>query len=205
MKIDLSGIGKKYGKHWIFRHVEATFEPGGIYGITGFNGSGKSTLLQIISGYVTPSEGTISYGSLPIEQVHQQLSMSAPYMDLMEEFTVSESIALQANFKPFQDGTDAQAILDEMELANHAHKLLSELSSGMRQRLKLALAIKADSHLLLLDEPCANLDKRWTTWFNEALGETMHSDRTVIICSNSQEVELKSVDRDILDVSVFHA
>lgn len=205
MKVTLSSVGKKYGSHWVFRHANAEFVSGGTYGIVGFNGSGKSTLLQIISGYVTPSEGTISFDHLTVDQVHAHLSMAAPYLDLLEEFNVRESIKLQARFKPFQNGILPEGILREMELEPHADKLLSELSSGMRQRLKLALAIYANTSILLLDEPCANLDAKWTAWFNECLKKHSPADRLVIICSNNQQEELKMVNREMVDVSAFHS
>lgn len=202
MKIILRNVGKKYGTHWIFKSVDTSFESGGIYGITGFNGSGKSTLLQVISGYVTPTEGDVIYEQVPFAQtqLYRHLSIAAPYLDLLEEFTVAETIALHHRFKPLSTGTNTSALLEEIMLAAHKDKLLSQLSSGMKQRLKLALAIKSRTPLLLLDEPCANLDKQWTAWFNTALANEAR-ERLVIICSNSQPEELQSVNKPVFDLS----
>ena len=201
MKIELENIGKKYNDNWIFDGVNVVFDPGGVYPITGNNGSGKSTLLQVISGYVTPNEGTIIFnqnGLIPIENWYKHLSIAAPYLDLFEEFTIDESIDLHIKLKALTQSK--QNILNEIELTNHRNKTLKQLSSGMRQRVKLALAIYSKTPIILLDEPCSNLDKRWANWYNEALSKTLES-RIVLICSNSQSEELKLANQPAFDLS----
>lgn len=192
MEVALQNIGKRYAENWIFRGVNTVFQAGKIHGITGHNGSGKSTLLQIISGFVTPTEGQVVYanGTLNIEDVYQQCSLAAPSLELPAEFTVSETIALQGRFKPWRGGLETPQLLEICDLTTHQHKTLAQLSSGMLQRLKLTLAICADTRLLLLDEPCANLDHTWDAWFSEIL-ENHRALRTVIICSNNREAELE--------------
>ena len=201
MKIELNNIGKKYNDNWIFEGVNVQFDHGHVYPIIGNNGSGKSTLLQVISGYVTPNEGSIGYnqnGLISIEDWYKHLSIAAPYLDLFEEFTIDESIDLHIKLKSLRQSK--QSILDEIELTNHRSKTLKQLSSGMRQRVKLALAIYSETSVILLDEPCSNLDMRWTNWYNEALSKTLES-RIVIICSNSQSEEIKLATRPAFDLS----
>ncbi|MEZ4720794.1 MAG: ATP-binding cassette domain-containing protein [Flavobacteriales bacterium] len=200
MEIALHNIGKRYETNWIFRGISTSFQSGNIYGITGHNGSGKSTLLQIISGFVTPTEGTINYdnGSIAVEEIYKYCSIATPYLELPHEFTVKETVVLQEKFKPFQPGMDSQTVISLCGLEAHQNKSLQKLSSGMLQRLKLALAIAADSQVLLLDEPCANLDSTWTAWFNNTLNQTRQN-RIVVICSNDPERELKSAIQ-ILDL-----
>ena len=70
----------------------------------------------------------------------------------------------------------------------------------MRQRVKLALAIYSETSVILLDEPCSNLDVKWTNWYNEALAKTLEN-RIVIICSNSQSAELKLANKEAFDLS----
>jgi ABC-type multidrug transport system ATPase subunit len=201
MHIECSNIGKKYGRTWIFRGISASLESNNIYGIVGINGSGKSTLLQILSGFVTPNEGQISYdaGQTSIDSVFQKLSISAPYLDLPSELTVEECIENQAQFKPFKAGFSSSALIEEIQLQKHRNKTLDQLSSGMRQRLKLGLAIFADSRLLLVDEPCANLDAKWSEWFETCL-RSESADRLVVISSNSQENELRLVNQPLINV-----
>ena len=206
MNIELSDVGKKYGRLWIFKGIQSTFKSNSIYGLIGFNGSGKSTLLQIISGYITPNRGSVSFfednQEIQIENRYKSISIAAPYLDLLEEFTVAESIELHTKFKALKSAISPKTMLQEIDLEKHRDKLLSQLSSGMRQRLKLALAIYSDTPILLLDEPCANLDKRWSEWFNTALLENA-KDRIVIICTNSQENEMRCINSHILNVSDF--
>lgn len=206
MNISLNNVGKKYDA-WIFRGVNFEYAESGIYAIIGKNGSGKSTLLQIISGFISPTEGGVKYSDsgqdLNIEDLPTHISFSAPYLDLPDEFSVLEIVEMHQQFKPFFPSISSAMILEKTQLIAHQNKLLSKLSSGMKQRLKLALAIYSNSALLLLDEPCANLDAQWTQWFNEEL--IAHAEnRLVIVCSNSMETELRAVNRAILDVSLFN-
>lgn len=207
MKIELSDVGKKYGRLWIFKGIASSFESNSIYGLIGFNGSGKSTLLQIISGYITPNKGAVHFfdeenQEVKMEDRYKSIAIAAPYLDLLEEFTVVESIELHTKFKALKSAVSTKTLLQEIDLEKHKDKLLSQLSSGMRQRLKLALAIYSDTPVLLLDEPCANLDKRWSDWFNTALAANAQ-DRIVIICTNSQENEMRCINNHILNVSDF--
>ena len=203
MRIELDNIGKKYNDNWIFEGISIQFESGNVYPIIGNNGSGKSTLLQVISGYVTPNEGNIQLhhnGVIPIEHWYKHLSIAAPYLDLFEEFTIDETIDLHSKLKALSQ--PKEVILDEIELTTHRGKTLKQLSSGMRQRVKLALAIFSKTSVILLDEPCSNLDMKWTNWYNEALAKTLEN-RIAIICSNSQSEELKLANRPAFDLSAL--
>jgi ABC-type multidrug transport system ATPase subunit len=205
MNIRLENIGKRYDADWIFRGITSEFTANSVYGLIGFNGSGKSTLLQIISGFITPTEGTILFddGRVKVESVFRSLSLAGPYISLPVELTVQEAADSHFKHKPFISSYTPKSVLDEVQLSKHKDKQLSKLSSGMRQRLALALAIYSDSTLLLLDEPCANLDSNWSDWFNRCI-ESQKADRTIIISSNSQEVELENVTEPVLNVSQFN-
>ncbi|MEX2597540.1 MAG: ATP-binding cassette domain-containing protein [Salibacteraceae bacterium] len=197
MKIKASNIGKKYGRHWIFRNVSAVFEQGNVYPVIGNNGSGKSTFLQVISGFVTANEGKLSHvvngGSIAVEQWYKHMTMATPYLDLFEELNVDETIYIHEKLKPLL--ISSEAIIAEIDLENHRSKPLSTLSSGMRQRLKLALALYSDVSMILLDEPLTNLDKRWSEWYNEKI-DVFKKERITIICSNSNDQELRMANQD---------
>jgi len=204
MKIALTDIGKKYGKHWIFQNVNAVFETGNCYPVIGSNGSGKSTLIQVISGFVTPNKGTINYEmdgtSVAVNEIYEKLVMAAPYLELHEEFNVQESIEMHFQFKKMHAGLTNEDILHKIDLYAHRNKLLGQLSSGMKQRLKLALAVYSNVPLLLLDEPCSNLDVRWSDWLNEELSAYAQT-RITLIGSNSQESELRTANQDAIDLT----
>lgn len=201
LQISLSGVGKKFGSEWIFRNVNDEIYPNDKLVILGGNGSGKSTLLQVISGFVSPNEGAIKYnltGSgggksasnkiISPEDLKNHIAFASPYLQLVEDFTLTEMIGHAAIFKPFLNKLSSKEIIELIELSHAKEKFIRQFSSGMKQRLKLGLAILSDTSLLLLDEPVSNLDKESINWYKNLIGKyTAH--RTVIVCSNNIEEE----------------
>ncbi|MEJ8757356.1 ATP-binding cassette domain-containing protein [Pontibacter sp. H259] len=189
MQINLSKLGKRYNYEWIFRNLNYTFDSGTAYAILGHNGSGKSTLLTIISGHNLHSEGEINYrvggNYIPVEKIYSSLSLTAPYLELVEEFTLQEMIDFQTRFKPLRQQLTTQNLIDRMGLQKAKHKFVKDFSSGMKQRLKLGLAIYSQSELLLLDEPTTNLDQEGVAWYQEHVSQNKEN-RLVIVGSNIQ-------------------
>ena len=187
MKIILENIGRRFNRDWIFRKVDYTFNQAEAYAILGPNGSGKSTLLQVVNSSLTPSAGKISFFEddklLDIETVYQQLSLAAPYLELIEEFTLAEMIDFHFKFKSFLPGTDKTVVIDLLNLPGSKNKAIRYFSSGMKQRLKLALAFCSDTKMLMLDEPTSNLDTQGVDWYLN-LVEKFAVNRLTIICSN---------------------
>ena len=190
MKISLEHIGRRFNREWIFRDINYEFESGSSYAILGANGVGKSTLLQVISGSLSSSEGKISYlkGDKVIDQekVFINLSMAAPYLELIEEFTLTELIDFHFRFKKYHNDFDRKSVIELLGLKNSEFKAIKYFSSGMKQRVKLALAFCSDTDLLLLDEPASNLDQQGLEWYL-SLASNLSSDRLVIICSNQEQ------------------
>jgi ABC-type multidrug transport system ATPase subunit len=162
MTISLSDAGKRYNRDWIFRHLNYTFEAGQSYVITGPNGSGKSTLLQVLSGAVMPNEGKIEYQvsdkEFKSENVYQQVSICAPYLEVIEEMTLKEFLEFHNGFKSLLPGIIINDIIAAVGLEKAINKQIRYYSSGMKQRVKLAQCIFSDTAIVLLDEPCTNLD-----------------------------------------------
>jgi ABC-type multidrug transport system ATPase subunit len=189
MRINLNGLGKRYNLEWIFRNLSFQFEFDRKYAITGPNGSGKSTLLQIIGGSVTHNEGRISYeeNGSPVshDYVHKNISFSAPYLELVEEMTLSEFFSFHQKMKGFLMSVGQKEIIAEINLENAKHKQIRYFSSGMKQRVKLAQAIFSDVSTILLDEPLTNLDKEGAVMYHSLIKKYCH-DRLVIVSSNDQ-------------------
>ncbi|MEP6616934.1 MAG: ABC transporter ATP-binding protein [Ginsengibacter sp.] len=189
MKIKLREVGKRFNREWIFRHLNLEFNTGRNYAITGPNGSGKSTLLQIIAGATTFSEGEIQYfflnRQLPQEKVFKYISLSAPYMELIEEMTLLEFLNFHSGLKPWMPGMITQQIISFLKLENATHKQIRNFSSGMKQRVKLAQAIFSDVPLVLLDEPTTNLDSEGILLYKN-LVKNFCSGRLVIVSSNDK-------------------
>jgi ABC-type multidrug transport system ATPase subunit len=187
MTIRLENLGKKFRKEWIFRNVNLTFEAGQNYTFVGPNGSGKSTLLQVLIGVMPQTEGIISYTSdnqtVEIDNIYKKIVIAAPYLELVEEFTLLESVEFHQKFKPLKDNITPNQLIDLLQLSQHKDKTIKNFSSGMKQRLKLGLAFYSEAPIILLDEPTSNLDAQGTAWYLEQI-EKHTANRLLIICSN---------------------
>lgn len=193
MEITLNGIGKKFGKNWIFRNIDFTLPSQHKLVITGSNGSGKSTLLQIIAGYLIPDSGAITFSGsekkpIPVEEIGTRLSIAAPYLELVEEFTLIELLNFHLIYRQFKSGFSVNDVIKISGLEKAASKQIRHYSSGMKQRVRLTIAILTESELLLLDEPSSNLDSAAVSWYQELLQEH-GSGRSIIVSSNHQHQE----------------
>lgn len=203
MQIQLSDAGKKFNREWIFRGINFTFESGISYAITGPNGSGKSTLLQAIAGSMQLASGNIEWmennQSIAPEKIYTRLSMAAPYLELIEEMTAKEFLQFHASFKPLLPVLTIDDILQLIGLEKAADKQIRFYSSGMKQRVKLAQALFSDVPLLLLDEPCTNVDSAGYQLYHELLSNYCKN-KTIIISSNDvQEIDFCSETIQITD------
>lgn len=135
------------------------------------------------------SEGSLSYSkgklSIPPESFYKQLSLAAPYQELIEEFTLSEQLNFHLKFKSFRKEVSKEHFTEILQLQKSQDKEIRYFSSGMKQRLKLGLAIYSDTPVLLLDEPTTNLDVQGTDWYLKEINSNL-KDRLVIICSNQR-------------------
>jgi ABC-type multidrug transport system ATPase subunit len=187
MKIITQNLGKKFSKEWIFRNLNYEFLSGESYTFIGANGSGKSTLLQVLSGFIPHSEGLINYQNLQkditIDDFYKHLVVAAPYLELIEDFTLTEIIEFHIKFKPFIHQHSIKDFIDFIELPNAKNKELKFFSSGMKQRVKLGLAFWSDCEIMMLDEPTSNLDVNATNWYLRNVQE-YSKDRLLFICSN---------------------
>ncbi|MEY4134076.1 MAG: hypothetical protein RL386_426 [Bacteroidota bacterium] len=187
MKIELDSAGKRYRSEWVFRKVTTTFESPQRYAITGPNGAGKSTFMRLLSGYLTPSKGRVRFSdmgrTLDPAFVYKSVAFAAPYMELIEEFTLREALDFQQRFKPFAKNLSPVNVIERLGFQKSASKQIRFFSSGMKQRLRLALAICAKSDALLLDEPGSNLDAQGMEWYH-ALIDEFGSNRLIIVASN---------------------
>jgi len=187
MRISVIDAGKRFNREWIFRNLSLELHSNQHYAITGHNGSGKSTFLQCIAGSLYTTEGKINFNlngkTLEPEVVYKQLSISAPYLELIEEMTPTEFLSYHASFKPFIKGWNATSIIEEIGLAKAKQKQIRYFSSGMKQRVKLAQAFFSDTPVLLLDEPCTNLDQQGIDLYKQLIS-SLCSNRLVMISSN---------------------
>lgn len=203
MTIHLQNTGKRFRLEWIFRNLDYTFQTPGRYAILGPNGSGKSTLLKVLSGHLSPSKGRISFEKngaiLDPDIVYRSVSYAAPYIELIEEFTLEEALKFHAGLKPMLPEMTPARLYEILALPRTRSKEIRFFSSGMKQRVKLALAICCDTPVLLLDEPATNLDVQGVEWYKNLIQEYAE-DRLVVIASNDpHDAEFCPVHLKILD------
>ncbi|MCK6617654.1 MAG: ABC transporter ATP-binding protein [Cyclobacteriaceae bacterium] len=183
-------LGKKFHTGWLFRNFNYTFVSGNIYAITGPNGSGKSTLLQMLWGQLPSTEGTIGYEidkKIPEpDALFNHLAIAAPYMDLIDEFTLTEMVDFHFRLKSVWPGYSVKQVIKDMYLEEAAAKPIGNFSSGMKQRLKLALAFYTDVPVVFLDEPGTNLDDQAFQWYLNLLNR-LFKNRIIVIASNNNE------------------
>ncbi|HET6254219.1 MAG TPA: ATP-binding cassette domain-containing protein [Puia sp.] len=217
MKITLIDAGKRFNRDWIFRHLQYEFLPQRHYAITGPNGSGKSTLLQLIAGAIGISEGSVRYtagsaataisratamegsAAIPPDQAYRYLSLSAPYLDLIEEMTATEFLRFHHSFKPILPALTIPDALAAVGLAGAAQKQIRFFSSGMKQRLKLAQALFSDTSVILLDEPCTNLDAEGIALYQRLIRQYGEGRLVVVSSNDPQEYDFCEERIDIRD------
>lgn len=199
MDIILKNAGKKFYGEWIFRKLNISFQSGERVVILGPNGSGKSTLLQLLSGSIAPTEGEAIYSiqgvNIDPEDAYKELSISAPYLELIEEFTLSEIIDLHFRFKKISS-TVRGSVLAETGLPEKKKSIYKYFSSGMKQRVKLALAFCSETSVLVLDEPCSNLDQSGIDWYSMMV-EHHGKGRLILVASNTLKEEYAFCNRII--------
>ena len=204
MDIIADNLGKRYLRDWIFRGLSCRFEEGNTYAILGSNGSGKSTLLKVLSGHLSPTKGVISFlnsgDKVSPENVFRNISYAAPYIELIEDLTLEEAIRFHVNMKPLAPDFDTEKIIETLGYPKARHKEIRHFSSGMKQRLKLVLALASNSSVVLLDEPSTNLDIQGIAWYKKLVQDFLTDNRLVIIASNDpHDLELCGSQINIMD------
>lgn len=201
MEIILDKVGRRFNREWIFRKIDYTFSTGKSYAVLGINGSGKSTLLQILCGALSPSEGKLTFKnsleqSIDVDNIFNEVSIAAPYLELIEELTLSEAVQFHFSFKKPLNGISNEEIIALLGMQTSKNKQIKYFSSGMKQRVKLALAVLSDTAFLFLDEPCSNLDEQGISWYRQLIGSYTQN-RLVVVCSN-QLAEYEFCDERLL-------
>ncbi len=195
--IACNNISKRYMYEKVLIDFIYTFEIDKCYGLRGPNGSGKSTLIKILSGFSTPSKGSILFSvkghPVNISDVFAQVTIAAPYIELIDEMTVDELLHFHHGLRPFYSYDLAVNEVKQLPFKGILSKRISELSSGMKQRIKLILALLARASIVLLDEPGSNLDASGKDWFEQLLLRNK-SNKIIIIASNEEDDRRKATE-----------
>ena len=172
----LHGVSMAYGRRVLFSEVSAEVAPGQCLVVSGANGAGKSTLLKIIAGLLQPEAGRVEFGGLR--------GYAAPDVQLYGELTGTENLAFFARLRGIASSDYAELLKQVGLPAARGWDLVSAYSSGMRQRLKLAVSLLGDPSLLIWDEPTATLDGAGRALADALLAESRAAGRIVVAATN---------------------
>jgi ABC-type multidrug transport system ATPase subunit len=204
VQIKVENIGKKFIQEWIIRRASFELEQGQMYTFVGPNGSGKSTLLQLLTGMTPATEGTIRYThaekEIDVENWYKHLVIAAPYLELIEEFTLCELIEFHRKFKPLKNNITTPDFEDFIQLSHASGKVIRHFSSGMKQRVKLGLAFMSDVPVIFLDEPTTNLDVHGINWYLDNVIKSTEKQLVLLGSNVKQEYEFC---KNIISVSAF--
>ena len=191
MRVEVSALSVRFGPRKVFTDLTLIAPKGEITAITGHNGSGKSTLLLTILGEHFPKKGKVSFfeNSNEIEPTvaRRKSTLVAPYLNLYEGLTAEENLMFFAQIAGRQvTGRDINDIFVRIGLEGRGGDLVSAYSSGMKQRLRYAVAMLLQPNYLFVDEPTTNLDRRGKDLVYELLDE-FKSTSAVLMATNEQE------------------
>ena len=188
--IEIQNLTKKYGQIKAVNNLNFTVEKGEILGFLGPNGAGKTTTMNIITGFVSPTEGTVKVCGYDImtdpKEVKSRIGYLPEQPPLYTDLTIMEYLNFVADLKSVDKKKKSVQISDIMELiriSDHKDRLIKNLSKGYKQRVGLAQALIGNPEVLVLDEPTVGLDPKQIIEFRrliKALGE----EHTIILSSH---------------------
>jgi ABC-2 type transport system ATP-binding protein len=193
--IEVKNLTKRYGNHLAVDNLSFTVEKGQVLGFLGPNGAGKSTTMNIITGYISATEGTVSINGVDVfeepEEVKKMIGYLPEFPPLYPDMTVREYLDFVADLKKVDKKAKKQMISDIMEstkITSMSDRLIKHLSKGYKQRVGLAQAIMGYPELIILDEPTVGLDPKQIIEIRDLIKD-LSKNHTVILSSHiMQEV-----------------
>lgn len=189
--IEVEHLTKRYGGHTAVDDISFTVEDGCIYGLLGPNGAGKSTTMNIITGYISATDGTVKIDGHDIADEPAAAKACIGYLPelppLYQDMTVQEYLLFVAELKGTRKKADRAAAVEKSAaragLQGMERRLIRNLSKGYRQRVGLAQALIGFPHILILDEPTVGLDPKQILEIRALIRE-LAQEHTVILSSH---------------------
>lgn len=188
-------LGKNFKNKHILNQINIHVPEGKIYCIMGPNGAGKSTLLKMISGIEKPTEGDINFkGENRKREDLKTIGSLIEEPGLFDNLTVEDNIKLKLKLHHVEN-KDQEQILNTLGFGDHNQEKVKGFSTGMRQRLGIALAFMGNPDLVVLDEPTNGLDTFGIHELRELLMLEKKQGKTIIIASHMLSEVQKVADR----------
>lgn len=181
--IEIKNITKSYDERKILDDVSINFEEGKIYGIIGQNGSGKSVLLKVMSGFITPDQGTIIYDGKDINKEETFPDNTGVLLDN----SGFDNLKLLATINKTIDDNEIIEELKNVNLLEEKDKKYYKYSLGMRKKLGICQAIMEHQKYVILDEPFSGIDKGSLAMIYDYLKKIKSEGRTLIISTHTSD------------------
>ena len=188
--IEAKDLVKRYGPHTAVDHVSFKINQGEIVGFLGPNGAGKSTTMNILTGYLSSTEGTVTVDGMNILEQPLEVKKRIGYLPenppLYPEMTVKEYLVFAGEIKkvPKEElNGRMEEVMQTVGISDVAGRLVKNLSKGYKQRVGLAQAMIGKPDILILDEPTAGLDPKQILEIRHLIKE-LGKEHTVILSSH---------------------
>ena len=189
------------GEFTALKGIDLTITPGEFVAVVGKSGSGKSTLINMLTGIDRPTSGEVWVGDVAVHTLGQSqlakwrgrnLGIIFQFFQLLPTLTAFENIILPMDFcrrYSYRQRHDrAMHLLEQMDLADQAHKLPSNLSGGQQQRIAIARALANDPPLLVADEPTGNLDSKTADAVFRLFESLVAGGKTIVMVTHDEEL-----------------
>lgn len=192
MSIEVQFVSKSYETQLALNEISFSAKKGEIIGFLGPNGAGKSTMMKILTGYISPTKGTVSVSGIDVLKNPIAAKAKIGYLPeqnpLYQEMYVREYLQFQASIFKVSKETITSVIKD-VGLIPEMHKKISQLSKGYQQRVGLAAALIHNPDVLILDEPTTGLDPNQLQEIRTLL-KKLGKEKTILFSTHiMQEVE----------------
>jgi len=188
--IEVTDLVRRYGPHIAVDHASFKIEKGEIVGFLGPNGAGKSTTMNILTGYLSSTEGIVKIDGQDILEYPTEIKRKIGYLPenppLYQDMTVSEFLSFSGEIKGIPKNNKKERMKTVMEtvgVQDVSSRLIKNLSKGYKQRVGLAQAMIGDPQVLILDEPTAGLDPKQILEMRDLIIE-LGKDHTIILSSH---------------------
>jgi len=188
--IEVTNLVRRYGPHIAVDHASFKIEKGEIVGFLGPNGAGKSTTMNILTGYLSSTEGTVKVDGRDILEYPTEIKRKIGYLPenppLYMDMTVREFLSFAGEIKGIPSKNKKETmnrIMETVGVTDVSKRLIRNLSKGYKQRVGLAQAMIGDPQVLVMDEPTAGLDPIQILEIRDLIRE-LGKDRTIILSSH---------------------
>jgi len=208
--IELRAVTKAYktpaGDFYALKGISLQIERGEFVAVQGKSGAGKSTLINMVTGIDRPTSGQVLVGRVAVHELSQDrvaawrgkhVGVIFQFFQLLPMLTCAQNVMLPMDFAnlygtPKERRERALYLLDQVGIADQAHKLPAAVSGGQRQRVAIARALANDPDFLAADEPTGNLDSKTANAVFEVFGKLVDEGKTILMVTHDRDLAART-------------